>query len=285
VSREVRIFQIWYDEATRAGLDPAFEPLDNSGNERPDWFEYWPIRGYLRRHELEADAYYGFLSPKFGDKTGVSGAQAKAFVAGAAPADVISFSPWPDQACLYASVFEQGENFHPGLVDVSQDFFDAIGLGVDVRDLVMDVRSTVYSNYFVATGAFWRRWGEILEHCVAHAEDPASPLYARLNAVTLYHRMGNAEPVQVQMKIFLLERIVSTLLATMDGLRVANHDPFNVPLSEPKMIPLGNDLIALDALKQAYLRTRERHYLSCFRALQRLVYPAATGHGRPLIPR
>jgi len=45
----LRVFQIHYDAASRAALDPDFEPLDNSRSERPDWYEYWPIRQFSER--------------------------------------------------------------------------------------------------------------------------------------------------------------------------------------------------------------------------------------------
>jgi hypothetical protein len=58
---EIRAFQIFYDEKTRASLDRDFEPLDNTDSERADWYEYWPIRNWLSRNELNESSYYGFL--------------------------------------------------------------------------------------------------------------------------------------------------------------------------------------------------------------------------------
>src|SRR5262245_36882917 len=79
MTAEIRAFQIFYDEGTRALLDRDFEPLDNTRSERPDWFEYWPIRDYLSRNELNESALYGFLSPRFRDKTALTGARVKDF--------------------------------------------------------------------------------------------------------------------------------------------------------------------------------------------------------------
>ena len=47
MASRVHAFQIFYNDATRAAVDPAFQPLDNSANERPDWYEYWPIRRFF----------------------------------------------------------------------------------------------------------------------------------------------------------------------------------------------------------------------------------------------
>lgn len=68
---ELFIHQIFYDEASRAKLLPGFLPLDNTRNERPDGFEFPLILDFLRHNRLQDDAWYGFVSPKFHQKTGM----------------------------------------------------------------------------------------------------------------------------------------------------------------------------------------------------------------------
>src|SRR5882672_7607341 len=68
----MHIYQILNHYTSRQELDPGFRVLDNSTNERPDWFEYWPIRRFLLNEALDEDAFYGFLSPKFKLKTSLS---------------------------------------------------------------------------------------------------------------------------------------------------------------------------------------------------------------------
>ena len=58
----MHIYQILNHYTSRQELDPDFGVLDNSANERPDWFEYWPIRRFLLSEALDENAFYGFLS-------------------------------------------------------------------------------------------------------------------------------------------------------------------------------------------------------------------------------
>ena len=74
----LHIYQILTPYVSRQELDAGFEVLDNSANERPDWFEYWPIRGYLLKQTLDENAFYGFLSPRFKLKTGLTAAELQA---------------------------------------------------------------------------------------------------------------------------------------------------------------------------------------------------------------
>src|SRR6478752_9593069 len=153
------IRQIFYDEATRRQLDPGFVPLDNTANLRPDWFELSVIRDFLLRASLQEDTWYGFLSPKFRHKTGLGSAEVNAFLRGCdASADVALFSTGWDQISFFLNPFEQGEFWHPGMADLSQEFLAHCGVDLDVRRYVSHTGNTVYSNFVVARPAFWRDW-------------------------------------------------------------------------------------------------------------------------------
>jgi hypothetical protein len=87
------IYQIFYSDESRRALDPGFIPLDNTG-QRPDWREYWPMRRYLLGRQLEEDAWYGFLSPKFRDKTKLTSEDVCAYIARQQDdIEVVTFSP------------------------------------------------------------------------------------------------------------------------------------------------------------------------------------------------
>src|SRR5438552_3736606 len=92
------IHQIFYDDSSRWMLDPGFIPLDNTSNERPDWFEFWVILRFLHETQLEEDAWYGFVSAKFHAKTGLDSKRVMDFLElHAAEAEVALFSPGWDQ--------------------------------------------------------------------------------------------------------------------------------------------------------------------------------------------
>ena len=172
--KRYQIYQIYYDDASRRNLDPAFLPLDNSKNERPDWREYWPIQSFLKSNLLDADTYYGFFSPKFNVKSGLSGKAVIDFIQ-ANEADVYLFSPFVEQAAFFLNVFEHGEANHPGLLDAMQQFVAIVGIPLDLRSVVCDFNSAVFSNYFVAKASFWIKWLELGEQLFALSEAGSSP--------------------------------------------------------------------------------------------------------------
>ena len=266
MTTEIRAFQIFYDARTRALLDPGFEPLDNSKNERPDWFEYWPIRNYLVQHSLDDSTLYGFLSPGFRDKTNLGGARVLEFLRRAGDADVVTFSPYPCHTACFVNIFEQGEFFHEGLFDATGRFLRELDPAVRLEGLVMHSRNTVFCNFFFARPRFWKAWLEVFDRLFALAETKSSPLYAALTRELDYVRDdGVAKPAQ--MKIFVMERVVSFLLAG-GKFATRNFPPFEMPLTSGFAAHLPN-LVVYDALKMAYADTGDAHFLDLYKQLRR----------------
>ena len=239
----VYIYQIYYDEDSRAALDPGFIPLDNTSNERPDWFEYHPIRKFLLEHKLEDDAYYGFLSPRFGSKTNLSADRVKNFIRKNAGIDVALFCPLFDQSAFFQNVFWQGEVHCPGLLDICQEFANDVGIDVDIKNLVTDSTNTIFSNYFVAKSVFWAKWFDIAEQLYNQAEGSRSDAAAKLVTST-WHRDTNT----IHFKVFLMERLATLILSTSDIFKVAAYEATEFPM-HPTNAPFLRQAIVCDGLK------------------------------------
>ncbi|HEY0748599.1 MAG TPA: hypothetical protein VGD63_17995 [Steroidobacteraceae bacterium] len=256
----VHTYQILNHYTSPHELDPGFEVLDNSANQRPDWYEYWPIRTFLLNQPLDENAFYGFLSPKFKLKTNLGAAEVRAFIEASPPdTDVVLFSPSIHNSAFFLNVFEHGNAEHPGLSEVARSFFSRIGHMQPLEVLVSDSRNTVHSNYFIAKPRFWRAWLNITEQLFAIAEMPEDSLGIQLRAPTQYR--GRRD---VQMKIFLMERIATWILITDRSLVARARDPF-AARSRIYKLPLA---IMCDALKIAYSTQGRKQYKDVFLMLR-----------------
>ena len=260
--RSLHIFQILTHYISREDLDPGFGVLDNSANDRPDWFEYWPIRKFLLNEALDDEAFYGFLSPKFKLKTNLSAPQVRAFIDASDPsAEVILFSPSIHNSAYFLSVFEHGEAEHPGLAAAAVRLFERLGRPLDPGAFISDSRNTVHSNYFVAKPRFWRAWLAVTERLFSIAETPDDPLGRELRTPTAYR--GRKD---VQMKIFLMERVATWLLVSDASFVSRARDPFAAH-SRVYKLPVA---IVCDALKIAYVTQRRGQYKDVFLLVRNL---------------
>lgn len=268
MSQSIKIHQIAYSEATRQQvLEGGFQVLDNMSNERPDWYEYWPIRNYLLAHQLEPDTWYGFFSPKFTLKTGLDASRVgkiiSDFCATGSP-DVILFSPQPDMGAFFLNVFEQAEFFDAGFIEAASRIFAAVGIGAPLSQLVMDSRQIVFSNYFVARREFWETWFKVTEAMFAIAENPAHELRPLLCQNTTYS--ANA-----QRKTFLIERVASLLLTVQPRWKTAAANPFNFAWSTSRLREFPQKAYISDALKMAFRDTGFPQYIDAFNQVRQEV--------------
>jgi hypothetical protein len=252
-----RIYQIYYNAQTQAENDLGFLQLDNLANERPDWAEYWPIRRFLSSNELEDDVYYAFLSPKFGQKTGLAATAVLDFL-DAAREDVVSFSPFFDQSAFAINVFEQAASMHRGTYPAFLEAFQRLDSSVDIQNLVMTSRNTVYCNYFAAKKHVWQRWFDHCETIFSICEAGESSAARMLNAATNY--LGARYPT----KVFVVERMISYLLATTRSWSVRSYNPLKLPFGSSRVAKFRSELLKLDALKIAYFETGFVEYLHVF---------------------
>jgi hypothetical protein len=254
---QVHGFVISYKAEIYDNVQAPFRPLDNRDNLRPDWQEYWPIRKFLLNENLIEDDYYGFLSPRFQEKTGLNPEQVVDYISKLdSDTDVILFSPQPDMGAFFLNIFEQNELFDHGFKESSQHFCNFAELNIDISHLVMDSTNIVFSNYFFAKPIFWRKWLSTCEILFNICE----------NFKNIAQIKGWLSPTNykngIQRKVFLLERIASLLITNNSSIKTHSHNPFLFAYSGTRLNQFPEKAILCDALKIAYNRTKNRFYLN-----------------------
>jgi len=270
---KIFVYQIYYDQASKQLLDPGFIPLDNTSNERPDWFEFWVIRNFLNSQQLDESAWYGFLSPKFRAKTGLTSQQVIGFVnTYAMQCEVALFSSCWDQNSYFQNPFEQGDMWHPGLLDLSQSFLDAVGMKLDIRSLVTDTSTTALGNYIVAKPVFWRAWLDLANKFFEMVEKKENTISDRAANLTSYSSRLDLAP----MKAFLQERLATAIIAK-NNFRVAAWDQSSYSYS-PIFTRLFHDdfrtrrlLQACNLLKQQYNLSQDKDYFLVYQKLRKQI--------------
>lgn len=260
-------------ESAGKPLDDGFVSFAAASCEDLEWREFVPLQNYLTTHKLEKEAFYGFLPADCPVETGL-GAQALLDLVRATGgrSDVVLFAPHPDRRCIFASTLEETEYFVPGFVDSAALAYRPLLGATHPSAVVMDSRQAVSGNYFVAKPKFWRAWLAAAETIFALAKNRDSEPGRRINRLV---RIGD-RPSPVAVKVLLLERLASLLLATQAGWKVSVHSGFDSPLSTRGIVgglwavPVEvADLIALDALKLAYRERGRDEYLATFLAARR----------------
>lgn len=252
----VVIHQIFYDSRTRLSLDPGFLPLDNTKNLKPDWREYWPIRNYILEHKLDEFTYYGFLSPKFFEKTGLSSDEVYRYLKTLPSGlDVVSFSPFFDVGAFFRNTLDHCLIQHPNAQRAIVWALENLCGGIDLSELVMHSRISIFCNYFIAKASFWREWLSKCELVWSAAEGGGAEISSALNV------NANGHTLNPPVKTFIVERVASLILATQKSWNSTAYPPLKLPFSSAKISSERDSLLSLDALKIAYCVTGCLDYL------------------------
>lgn len=254
------IFQIFYDDKSKRLLDDGFCGLDNTSQEFDGWYEFSPIFEYLSSNRLDDDVWYGFLSPKFRSKTGCDAAYVHDFLDRVPQkAEVVIFSPGWEQLSYFLNPWEQGEVWHPTIAKVTQEFLSVTGRPADLRSLVTDLTTSVFSNYFVAKKRFWMAW-------LAVAKDLKQFVSSRADVNDLLISYGSLNH-KAPMKAFMQERLASYVLAAGDFVSVASRRVHAQPVMR-RLFPDGEAdrklFFLCDRFKHLYRTTQNKAYLDAF---------------------
>jgi hypothetical protein len=260
------IYQICYSQETLSNIPSGFLPLNNLSNERPDWREYWAIRNFLLNNYLADDTLYGFFSPKFNQKTNLNYEKIQNFLSSNyTNEDVVGFSPFWDLISIFKNTFEQGDFFHPGLMEVCQLFADTHLTGLNLKDCITHSENTIFCNYFLAKKSFWVQWLEIGEKLFQLSENQQNAFSQKLNSSTSYGEQ------RVPMKVFVQERLVTICLLANTKLNCLNFNPFDIGSSTTPFNKFQREAVISDALKRAYIKTGHQTYLTEFSNLRNTI--------------
>ena len=170
----IRIFQIYYEPWQRELLDPAFYPLDNSRG-TSELMEFSVFEQLQRNAATQGSSLWGALSWRFGEKTGMQGAEWVKQIVDHPGNDVYYCNPHPLNEALFHNMWMQGETSHPQFLDITKAFFAAAELDDKEITTVQATGSFAAANYFVASPKFWERFIPFVRKVMAAADKRMPP--------------------------------------------------------------------------------------------------------------
>lgn len=281
MSKQIELFEITYGHGSAPEVGKGFRPLDNSKGP-PEFREIVPIYSYLKEHEVSDSDWIGFFSPKFTEKTSLTGADIISEIEQSSDeVDAYLFTSFWSQIAFYKNVWEQGEYNHPGLLAVCQQLANRAGYQFDLLDSVSTLNNSVFSHFLVANGKFWREWSRIVE------------IYFRMITEDDSLFQASTEHVSESLSIhpFVVERVPSLILQ-MGGMRGKFCQKIfeAKPLTEANHLynpaySFGRDMIAnmpklllgADMQKARFLETGNRFHLDEYWRF-RLWAPVSSGY-------
>lgn len=201
--QDIQIHQIYFRSQQIPFLSKDFSPYFNKVAD-----EFYESGVFKREYQLKSflkHAYTGYVSWKFELKSFVNSRDFLNLYLEKPNCDVYFLNPFPELVGKYKNVWLQGDRWHPGLLSLSQNIFDHLGISVDLREIENNEKTTLYCNYWYGSKYFW---GEFMDFCGPFYrlfENKDSSFYKEIRKASQYHYGGTLIP-------FFMERLFSTFL-------------------------------------------------------------------------
>ncbi len=245
MSTNTKVFQIYYKPELVEHLDPAFTPLDNTANPRPELREWYNWDQEHEQRLAEGLDYWGYVSWKFKEKTNLTGEQALDFINNNPGYDVYLFNPCIVNEACFLNSWEQGDLYHPNISVIGDKFLSKLGYeDVSVKEMVLDRNKTVFANYVVGSRDFWIRFMEFSRKLFTEAEKDSTFKDEVFGAGRSNYAYDNTLPNFT----FLIERLIPTFLE-LEGFNSIGFDYNHPSMCHEKYQPYWGDLRALSDLK------------------------------------
>ena len=220
----IKIWQIFYRPDQFSTLDPAFEPYEWLCNPHPEYTETLHLVNLYESGRYKECDYVGFVSNKFGLKTGLAGERFIQFIRDNPGHDVYFVNPFPELGYFWLNVWTQGEFRHPGLTALTQKLFETTHTKVQVEALGRNNHEILlYSNYWVGNAKFWDAFMGFVIPIFRWIDQEATPHEKRP-----YFKKAPYADAGFSMFSFIFERLFSTFLLTNPhitglGYRFSSH--------------------------------------------------------------
>jgi hypothetical protein len=251
-----RLFQIYFEPWQRDLLDPAFIPFDNAGV-RAERLEFDVFERLAASDATAGAALWGALSWRYGEKTGLAGADLLAAIAAHPGHDVYYCNPHVQNEALYHNMWTQAETAHPRFLDVARAVFAAADLPADELEAMLPSDRWSAANYFVGTPKFWSLYLPFVRGVLARAEAGLSPeMRALLHSTGADDRGLHAGATYVP---FIVERLFPLFLRSAG--RKLKARQLALPRREAE---LNVHLKLLREMKDVAHRTRSPWLAACW---------------------
>ena len=212
--KEIAIFQNNYQE--NLPQVPGTTPL-KTNNDSPDLFEQQAIYDLYDSGLYKKYSYTSLLSPKFFEKTRITGFSVKRVIIENPGYDIYLFNPFLFASACYFDIWEQGDMHHPGLKSIaSKTLLDICDL--DIRDTeAQRFEKDVFCNYWVGSKYFWDSFIPLSKKFSNHA---------KRNRETFFHSTdynNSKTPIYT----FFMERLVTSFLCSNPTVKVYSHYLFD----------------------------------------------------------
>jgi hypothetical protein len=239
IDSEIKIYNLKYNSSIIT-KDQELLEYDCSSNPYANEREVFHMRDFFATGQYMGAKYSGLFSPRFTEKTGLTGYSVKRFINANPGYDVYVFDRNVIQPYQFFNIWEHGEHCHPGLKALSSDLFKESGLNFEINQFPRQTwKEIAFCNYWVGNAKFWSEFMLFLDPVLKTLDRDASG-GRKYYRPTEYSREGNYLFIP-----FILERMFSTFISMNTTIRMAKF-PFKLKARSGPNVAVSKAIQVID---------------------------------------
>lgn len=201
----IKIYQSFFKLEQFSKLEKSFIPYNNLENKNSALHEY-PIILDLYSKNKNYDGYWGMMSWRFKEKSGITGEQFLKLIRDNPGYDVYHMNPFYEVTTKYSNPFTQGEVHHPGMINFINSLLGFMGYNLDITKENFDKENFIFCSYYVGNNRFWENWMAFQEIAMSIANNNDAMKTYMFNSYTI-----NRDRRVINFP-FMFERLVNLFL-------------------------------------------------------------------------
>jgi hypothetical protein len=216
---DINLYQIFYSENQLPEIQPPGIPFFNEETPLSKVFhETGVFINEFIANPVKDSEIRGYLSWRFKQKTGIPLSSFHEFILKNPGYSVYFINPFPELVTLYSSVWQQGERWHPGIIQYTEELLSRSGISVGLKNILNNEDTALYCNYWAGNSDFWKKY-------MAFIKPVADTVIADLQKKTDQKYLSDSGyHTGVNYVTFIFERLFSTYLAADSSVKKINYE-------------------------------------------------------------
>lgn len=156
----LEIYQAFYQAEQVPFLEPDFIPYDNTEDDKV-LLEY-AMWKKVHKKKKGTDRYWGILSWRWREKTGLYGLFFKEWILANPGYDVYHFDPYIS-LLHFKNLWMHGDKCHPGMAEYINKLLPKLGYNFNIEDLEYTSNNFGTCHYFIGNDTFWKSYLKFLD--------------------------------------------------------------------------------------------------------------------------
>ena len=203
-------YELLYEEGQQPVLGAPFLPLNTASFNQSDLRELLAFEYFCQQRIWQQHSVSGLFSPRFTQKTGITGTQLQQFVDNNPGYDAYLFHPYPREIQIQNTFLDLAELEHPGITSALDQVWQLVlGRRRPTVELPQQKHICCHCNYILGTPRFWQAYSQFVLGFVDLLRKPQGQFLLQATPYTL----SKTNDSQLPMAVFAFERALTHWIA------------------------------------------------------------------------